>query len=78
LDFANTLPKRRPKDTYDVETGDSDKDPGCEIISAILALCKEQLTNVNWIVLNGIELGETDLEDMRKGTGFSFVSAHFY
>jgi hypothetical protein len=68
MDFGNTLPKRRPKDTYDLETGDSDKDPGCEVIGAILALCKEQLTNVSWIVLNGIELGETDLEDMRKSS----------
>ncbi|TVY22036.1 hypothetical protein LARI1_G000074 [Lachnellula arida] len=64
MDFGNTLPQRRPKDTYDLETGDSDKDPGCEVIGAILALCKEQLTKVSWIVLSGIELGETDLEEM--------------
>ena len=74
MDFGNTLPQRRPKDTYDLETGDSDKDPGCEVIGAILALCKEQLTNVTWIVLNGIELGETDLEEMRKFSIMSFDS----
>lgn len=75
MDFGNTLPQRRPKDTYDLETGVSDKDPGCEVIGAILALCKEQLTNVSWIVLNGIELGETDLEEMRK---FSVMSSDSY
>lgn len=62
LDFSNTLPRRRPKDTFDIEGGDVDKDPGCEIVAAILPLIQKQLTNVDWIILNGIELGETDLD----------------
>lgn len=66
--FANTLPRRRPKDTFDAETQEVvEKDPGCEIVAAILPLCREQLTNVTWLVLSGIELGETDLDEL--GTG---------
>jgi hypothetical protein len=65
MDFTNTLPNRRPRDTFDVEGQEIiDKDPGCEIVSALLPLCRAQLTNVSWILLNGIELGETDLDDM--------------
>jgi hypothetical protein len=62
MDFTNTLPRRRPKDTFDIEGGDIDKDPGCEIVAALLPLCQGKLTNVSWIILNGIELGETDLD----------------
>jgi hypothetical protein len=63
LNFSNTLPRRRPRD--DVEEGGM-KDPGCEILSALLPLCRGQLTNVDWIILSGIELGETDLEELGK------------
>lgn len=62
MDFTNCLPRRRPKDTFDVEGQTVDKDPGCEISAAIFSLCQNQLTNITWVVLNGIELGETDLE----------------
>jgi hypothetical protein len=62
MDFTNTLPRRRPKDTFDIEGGDVDKDPGSEIVAALLPLCQRQLTNVSWISLSGIELGETDLD----------------
>jgi len=65
LDFANTLPKRRPKDTFD-EDGRAEKDPGCEITAALLPLCRARLTNVDWIVFSGIELGETDLEELGR------------
>lgn len=64
MDFTNCLPRRRPKDNFDFEGSEVDKDPGCEIAAALLPLCQSQLTNVNWIVLNGIELGETDLETL--------------
>ncbi|KAI9847833.1 MAG: hypothetical protein M1837_001726 [Sclerophora amabilis] len=37
-------------------------DPGCEIAEALFPLCRKQLTNVDWVVLNGIELDETDLD----------------
>jgi hypothetical protein len=72
LDFSNTLPKRRPRDNFD-EEGRAEKDPGCEIIAAIMPLCRGQLTNVDWIVLNGIELGETDLEELGKHTLASMI-----
>lgn len=62
LDFSNTLPRRRPKDTFDTEGGDIDKDPGSEICAALFPLIQKQLTNIDWIILNGIELGETDLD----------------
>ncbi|EKD14872.1 uncharacterized protein L3040_003912 [Drepanopeziza brunnea f. sp. 'multigermtubi'] len=62
MDFTQCLPRRRPKDNFDFEGSEVDKDPGCEIVAALLPLCQAQLTNVNWIILNGIELGETDLE----------------
>jgi hypothetical protein len=65
MNFLNTLPRRRPKDTFDAETQEVvEKDPGCEIVAAILPLCREQLTNVTWLVLSGIELGETDLDEL--------------
>ncbi|KKA24535.1 hypothetical protein T310_1436 [Rasamsonia emersonii CBS 393.64] len=38
------------------------RDPGCGIPEAIFPLCRRQLTNVDWIVLNGIKLGESDLD----------------
>src|SRR2546423_162442 len=63
MNFANALPRRRPKDTFDAETQEVlERDPGCEIIAAILPLCREQVTGVTWLILSGIELGETDLD----------------
>lgn len=65
LDIANTLPRRRVRDTFD-EDGRVDKDPGCEVAAAILPLCRAGATNLDWIIFNGIELGETDLEELGK------------
>lgn len=62
LNFGNTLPGRQPCDDEE----DVVKDPGCEIASALLPLCRAQLTNVDWIVFNGIELGETDLDEFSR------------
>ena len=64
MDFGNTLPTRRPRDTFDEEGSSVTRDPGCEIAAALLPIRRSQLTNVDWIVLSGIELGETDLDDM--------------
>jgi hypothetical protein len=64
LDFTNTLPRRRPKDNFDFEGGEVDKDPGSEIVAALFPLCHAQISEVNWIILTGIELGETDLDDL--------------
>jgi hypothetical protein len=61
MNFSNTLPERRPRDDEEAM-----KDPGCEIASALLPLCRAQLTNVDWIVFSGIELGETDLEEFSR------------
>ncbi|KAJ5902504.1 hypothetical protein N7495_003032 [Penicillium taxi] len=38
------------------------RDPGCGIPEAIFPLCRRRMTNVNWVVLNGIKLGESDLD----------------
>lgn len=56
MDFSFCI-KRKPQDD-DCEV----RDPGCEIAEALFPLCRRQLTNVDWIVLNGIELGESDLD----------------
>lgn len=64
MDFSNALPRRRPRDTFDVEGQEVEKDPGCEIVAALLPLCRGKLTNISWIILSGIELGETDLDDL--------------
>ncbi|KAH7393416.1 hypothetical protein BKA64DRAFT_86771 [Cadophora sp. MPI-SDFR-AT-0126] len=64
MDFTNCLPRRRPRDNFDFDGREVDKDPGSEIVAALLPLCQSQLTNVDWIILNGIELGETDLDSL--------------
>lgn len=38
------------------------RDPGCGLPEALSPLCKRSLTNVDWLVLNGIKLGESDLD----------------
>ena len=55
FDFTGTL-KRNPVDEDNV------RDPGCGICEAIFPLCGQQLTNVDWIVLNGINLAEIDVD----------------
>lgn len=68
MDFSFCI-NRKPQED---ESGPAD--PGCEIAEAIFPLCRRQLTNVDWIVLNGIELSETDLdylgEKHQRGQGF--------
>lgn len=59
LDFSGCI-SRKPRDYL----GSSSKvrDVGCGIVEALFPLCKYQSTNVDWIALNGIQLGETDLD----------------
>ncbi|KAL1863795.1 hypothetical protein Plec18167_008020 [Paecilomyces lecythidis] len=38
------------------------RDSGCGIPEAIFPICRRQLTNVDWVVLNGIKLGDSDLD----------------
>ncbi|CZR60044.1 uncharacterized protein PAC_09939 [Phialocephala subalpina] len=67
LDFADCLPRRKPRDTFDIEgeTKDWDRDPGCEIVAALMPIGKFELSNkATWLTLSGIELGETDLDHM--------------
>ncbi|PGG99554.1 hypothetical protein AJ79_08491 [Helicocarpus griseus UAMH5409] len=54
LDFSFCL-TRQPSSTKGI-------DPGCGIPEAIFPLCRRQLTNVDWVVLNGIKLGDSDLD----------------
>ena len=55
LDFTSCL-------TRTPVTTDNCRDTGCEIPEALFPLCRRQLTNVDWIVLNGIKLGESDMD----------------
>ncbi|KAL6703113.1 hypothetical protein ACN47E_010175 [Coniothyrium glycines] len=59
LDFSSCI-TRRPKEHG--ESGEGNRDIGCGIVEALFPLCKYQTTNVDWIALNGIHLGETDLD----------------
>ncbi|KNG80160.1 leucine rich repeat protein [Aspergillus nomiae NRRL 13137] len=55
LDFSNTL-SRTPK------SDNESHDPGCGIPEAIFPICRRELTSVDWVVLNGIKLGDSDLD----------------
>lgn len=59
LDFSHCI-TRRPKEHG--EASGSERDIGCGIVEALFPLCKYQTTNVDWIALNGIQLGDTDLD----------------
>jgi hypothetical protein len=61
LDFSNCITKR-PADDTSLDSRVSKRDSGCGIVEALFPLCKYQTTNVDWIALNGIRLGETDLD----------------
>ncbi|KAJ9662985.1 hypothetical protein H2201_005863 [Coniosporium apollinis] len=58
MDFTSSI-KREPQDYVD---GVKTQDIGCGIAQALFPLCKRQKTNVDWIVLNNIQLGEADLD----------------
>lgn len=75
LNFRNSLPKRRPKDTFDDE-GRVEKDPGSELTTALLSVCRSQLTSIDWIVLSGIELAETDMEELGVYDPMSLFTIH--
>ena len=55
MDFANCI-TRKPLD------GDDTRDVGCGICEALFPLCARQLTNVDWITLNGIILADADVD----------------
>ena len=55
LDFAYCLTRIPTLDK-------GSRDPGCGIPEAIFPVCRRELTSVDWVVLNGIKLGESDLD----------------
>ena len=59
LDFTSCI-TRSPKEHG--ASGANTRDMGCGIVEALFPLCKYQTTNVDWIALNNILLGDTDLD----------------
>lgn len=59
MDFTSCI-LRKPRNSDD--EGNGVRDQGCGIAEALFPLCKLQITNVDWLVLSGIHLGETDLD----------------
>ena len=59
MDFSSCI-TRQPIDH--IESATRGRDIGCGIVEALFPLCKHQTTNVDWVALNGIQLGETDLD----------------
>ncbi|KAG9585760.1 leucine rich repeat protein, partial [Aureobasidium melanogenum] len=60
MDFSRCIVAKPPDYTDDSES--RVKDIGCGVVEALSPLCKHQITNVDWIALNGIHLSETDLD----------------
>lgn len=54
LDFSYSL-IRKPQ-------GDGVQEVGCGLCEALFPLCAKQLTNVDWIILNGITLVDVDID----------------
>lgn len=55
MDFSYALDRVPPSDS-------ESHDPGCGITEAIFPVCRRELTNVDWVVLDGIKLGDSDLD----------------
>lgn len=55
MDFSYCL-TRKPVDD------EGSRDPGCTLCEALFPLCAKQLTNVDWIVLNGVWLADADVD----------------
>ena len=54
LDFSFCLSRKHQ--------GESFRDKGCGICEALFPLCAKQLTNVDWVILNGILLVDGDID----------------
>lgn len=61
MDFSNTLPRKRVKNTNEDE---NERESGSEIVAAIFPLLRAHFTNLSWILLNDVELGDIDLEEI--------------
>ncbi|KAF3925007.1 hypothetical protein AA313_de0202942 [Arthrobotrys entomopaga] len=57
IDFTGCLDLPRPRH----EDDDDEVEGGCEIVEAILPLCKKGLTNVDWVVFSGTQLDQADV-----------------
>ena len=57
LDFSYCLSSRQ-------RSADGGERNACGIPEALVPLCKKTLTNVDWLVLNGIRLGDSDLDHL--------------
>jgi len=57
VDFSFCI-SRIPPDSFDERRH---SDPGCGIAEALYLLFQHQMTNIDWIILNGIRMGETDM-----------------
>ena len=55
LDFSYCLTRIPAED-------DDSRDSGCTICEALFPLCAKQLTNVDWVVLNGVWLADADID----------------
>ncbi|KAA6407185.1 MAG: hypothetical protein FRX48_08987 [Lasallia pustulata] len=55
MDFSYCL-TRKPVDN------EESRDSGCTLCEALFPLCAKQLTNVDWIVLNGVWLADADID----------------
>ncbi|KAK5144013.1 hypothetical protein LTR04_001704, partial [Oleoguttula sp. CCFEE 6159] len=60
MNFADCITVKPPQ--YIDNHKSKANDMGCGVVEALFPLCRHQTTNVDWIVLNGIQLGETDLD----------------
>ncbi|PNS18614.1 hypothetical protein CAC42_5153 [Sphaceloma murrayae] len=60
LDFSRCIRIKPPEPVDD--DGVRNADPGCGIVEALFPLCRHQTTNIDWIILNGITLSDTDLD----------------
>ncbi|KAL8641368.1 MAG: hypothetical protein Q9228_001820 [Teloschistes exilis] len=54
MDFSSCLTRKPP-------SADS-PDSGCGICEALFPLCIKQLTNVDWVILNGLTLSDDDID----------------
>ncbi|KAK5166231.1 uncharacterized protein LTR77_008492 [Saxophila tyrrhenica] len=63
MDFSGCVtPKTIALAQLPEEENPRTKDIGCGVVEALVPLCRQQTTNVDWICLNGIELSDTDMD----------------
>lgn len=58
MDFTSSIVRKPPESKNDIKPNDI----GCGIVEALFPLCRAQTTNVDWIILNNIQLSDTDLD----------------